>query len=177
MSGWYNTFRANELTLAFFKIFGSENCQLACSIVCTLSYGGTQSPIHGGRKSPGLLTSHVIWDKLNELETSERSPRSITDICERSPRSIEGENEAPERPTKIRKDEHSIQPKILFQSLEWLPEDFLAHEQFEPSNFLLDEESNQGGPAIFDANMGSYAEAPLEIELLDILLFADLVPL
>ena len=59
LSGWYSTFRGEQLTQAYIKLFGPENRQLACSSVCTLSnQPGTQSPIHGGRQSPGMYHHH-----------------------------------------------------------------------------------------------------------------------
>lgn len=129
--GWYGVYRAYELTQAFIKIFGSENSQLACSIVCTLSHApGSMSSIHGGRKSPGLKTAHVIWEKSSDLSNQTISPTSVTTFGNFvkmqgvSPRPCQGGDDAPERPLKRPKEESQFHPKNLFlpnatSSFEW----------------------------------------------------------
>jgi hypothetical protein len=180
--GWYGAHRAFCLTQVFLDIFGCENSQLACSVVCALAHApGTHSTTHGGRKSPGLTTAHIIWQRESQMKSPFKSisPTSVAvTIAEstESPRlplfSVE---DAPERPTKKPKEEE-IQPrKNLFSSQESLETiqprsgDFFTPFQFD---HLLENHNpvvlhNEDSICNFDLN---FFDGPCDQELMDIYL-------
>jgi len=199
--GWYSTFRGEQLTQAYIKLFGPENRQLACSSVCTLSnQPGTQSPIHGGRQSPGLTNAHYIWEK----ETNMTSPTSVSDldatsdtgrtgvlfgglgvnafmkVTDTSPRSSSTAEEvgvAPERPLKKSKFEQEEEvsqlcPKTL--KFESYPHYDVTATMNDGQGFQwlpFDTSTSHGySDSVSNFGMCEYYDEPVEKELFDIFL-------
>lgn len=178
--GWYGTYRASQLTQAFLKIFGSENSQLATSIVCQLSHKPeSQSSIHGGRKSPGLTTALFIWQ--NETQTNSAiklvSPNSVADVTvtesTNSPREPPLKVDVQDRPLKKPKEEEPRKTLFLQAPFEWPKScDFITPDQLEHN--LMDTDNlihNDDSVCNFDMNC-FYGECDQEI--MDYLSFSDM---
>ena len=185
-SGWYSTYRGEQLTQTFIKIFGSENRQLACSCVCTLSnQPGTQSPIHGGRQSPGLTNAHLIWEKETK---SVKTPTSVAAIdvnvnvnvnanvfikvVNTSPRAATEDGVAPERPLKKSKfddDEKHPEPLVLkFNQVPYVP---CMNDDQGLEWTLFDAATSHGySDSISNFGMCQYFDEPVEQELFDLFL-------